>query len=76
MTTKYTYFYPVDLWEYMDVLYLNNHSDGSGSLDIEVDISGCYDYIREEYDDEMVRKAAERTISEKYGENAVLVWKI
>lgn len=67
-------FYPVDMWEYMEVLYLNDRPDGAGDTDLEVDLCGCYDTDREEWDDEKIRSAAEKAVSAAFGSSAILVW--
>lgn len=68
--------YPVDMWEYMEVLYLNDQPDGTGDNDIEVDLSGCYDENLEEWDAEKIRSAAEKAVSAVFGSSATLVWEV
>lgn len=67
-------FYPVDMWEYMEVLYLNDRPDGSGDTDLEVDLCGCYDTVLEDWDTEKIRSAAEKAVSAAFGSSATLVW--
>lgn len=67
-------FYPVDMSEYLEVLYLNDRPDGFGDTDLEMDLCGCYDTVLEEWDTEKIRSAAEKAVSAAFGSSATLVW--
>lgn len=38
------------------------------------DIDDCYDYEREEWNDEAVRSSAEKQLREQFGEDARILW--